>query len=284
MLTGVERFARKLLMFANEHAAPKWLQYKFLRTVSQAWVYRSMHRRMYLDGADWLSTFSPDRGVVLASNHRSFFDQYIAMLGLYEAGVPWARRIFFPIRSDFFYERPAGVALNLLVGGGVMYPPVFRDPSKADYNKDAVNRLIGFLQHSGTLVGVHPEGTRNKGDDPYELLPAKPGIGEIILKSNAVVIPLFLNGLSNDFLNEIRRNYHPKARQLDPVIACYGQPVDYSEFATKKPRAALYKRTADKVREAIAKLSEKEKMIRAACERGEISPDAPNWLDSHHAR
>ena len=277
-LTTVESLACRIMELANERVAPKWLQYKFLRTISQAWVYRTMHRRMFVDGIDKIVGLNPDRGVVLASNHRTFFDQYVGMLGMYEAGVTWTRKIFFPVRSNFFYEHPVGVALNLFVAGGVMFPPIFREASKPSINRQSVDRLVAYLQEPGTLVGVHPEGTRGKGDDPYELLRAQPGIGEIILKSKAIVLPLFLNGLSNDFVGQVRKNYQSGIRNRDPIIACFGDPVDYSDFAGKPPRATLYKRTADRVREAIMKLGNRERELRAQCQRGAIPDDAPGWL------
>ncbi len=282
-LTKIESVACKLLRFTNEHPAPKWLQYKFLRTVGQALVYRTVSRRLYLDGAEKIIHLNPDRGVVLATNHRTFFDQYIAMLGLYEAGLSWTRKMFFPVRSNFFYEHPAGIALNLFVTGGTMYPPIFRGAHKAAMNRQSLDCLIDYLQDPQALVGVHPEGTRGKGEDPYEILPAQPGIGEIILKSKAIVIPLFINGMSNHFISQVRKNYQPGVQNTDPVIACFGDPVDYSEFATKKPRAALYKQTADRVRDAIVLLGQRERALRADCLSGVIPDDAPGWIYSHHS-
>jgi hypothetical protein len=34
--------------------------------------------------------------------------------------------------------------------------------------------LVELLQKPGNVIGFHPEGTRNNGDDPYHLLPAQP--------------------------------------------------------------------------------------------------------------
>ncbi|MDX1531814.1 MAG: zinc ABC transporter substrate-binding protein, partial [Rhodothermales bacterium] len=50
-----------------------------------------------------------DRGVLLASNHRSFFDQFTLMLPLW--GTPelkFFEHIYFPVRSNFFYETRSG--------------------------------------------------------------------------------------------------------------------------------------------------------------------------------
>src|SRR6185436_13435431 len=50
----------------------------------------------------------------------------------------------------------------------------------------------------GNIIGFHPEGTRNKSDDPYSFLPAQPGVGKLILASRPQVIPVFIAGLCND--------------------------------------------------------------------------------------
>ena len=59
---------------------------------------------------------------------------------------------------------PLGVAVNLLVGGGRMFPPFFREPAEADFNKWALERVVDELRRGQVLVGFHPEGTRNKND------------------------------------------------------------------------------------------------------------------------
>src|SRR5690606_26966290 len=127
-------------------------------------------------------------------------------------------------------------------------------------------------------VGLHPEGTRNKGDDPYALLPAQPGIGQIVLQSRPMVIPVFINGPTNDFVKSVRESYKPGVRRDNPCIVTFGEPVDYSDLTASKPRAALYKRCADRIRDGIVACGEREKEIRASCGRGEVDDDDPHWL------
>lgn len=268
----------------NERPGPKRLQDLFVRSVSRSWVRRTVERRAYVQGVEWLTELAPDRGVLLCANHRSFFDQYIAMLCLWDSGVTWDKRRFFPVRANFFYENPAGMLLNLLVGGGAMYPPIFREREKAGWNRDALERLTGFLAQPGTLVGMHPEGTRGKGDDPYEMLPAQPGVGELILRARPLVVPLFIGGLRNEFLAQARLNYRPDVRRQDPLILCFGRPVEYEDLTVERPRLTLYKRAADRVRAAILALGEQEKGIRAACREGRVSDADPAWLKNRVRR
>jgi 1-acyl-sn-glycerol-3-phosphate acyltransferase len=230
-----------------------------------------------VDNIDWLIAPPSDRGVVFACNHRSFFDSYLYLFALYSSGANWPRKLYFPVRSDFFYDRPLGVMVNLAMGGGCMYPPIYRDRGKRSLNTDALDRVSTFLQTPHSLVGLHPEGTRNQGD-PYELLPAQPGIGQIVLKSKPLVVPVFVNGLSNDFFGSLRTSFEPAAKREHPIIICYGDPVDYDEFLASKPRAALYKRCADKITDAISQLGERERRLRADISSGAIPLSDPHWL------
>lgn len=277
-LSRVERMALALGRWTNERPLPKKAQWLFLNAVSRTWVRGVVARRTYVHGVEALCTLEPDRGVLLVANHRSFFDQYIAVLGLLDSGVPWIRALSFPVRANFFYERPAGVLINLLVGGGVMYPPIFRDAPRSELNRDALRRVVDFLRTPGHLAGMHPEGRRNKGPDPYSMLRAQPGVGEVILRARPLVVPLFIGGLGNDFLAQARRNFQSDARRSEPVILCFGPLLDYSEFTRERPRLTLYKRVADRAREEILRLGETERRLRSMARAGTLPDDDPGWL------
>ena len=260
----------------NETAVGKKIQTGWLDGAVYPFVCKGISRRLYMSGGEWLREFEPDRGILLVSNHRSFFDQWPLMLSMWRE--KWVRQLRFPVRSHFFYDTPTGVAINYLMGAGTMYPPVFRDPAKQEFNKAALEAINEFLQTPGHIVGMHPEGKRNLGDDPYELLPAQPGVGQMALKAKPIIIPVFSNGLSNDIVETIRLSYRQDSRKLAPVIITIGEPLDYSEFTKKKPRAVLYKKCSDMIRETIMQLGEKEREVRARCLAGEISDDDPNWF------
>lgn len=276
-LTRFESLALAVAERTNANPGLKRLQYLYHRYVNRQWVRHTVSRRFYVDNIDWLIDLEPDRGVMFAANHRSFFDQYLNMLALYELGASWPQKIYFPVRSNFFYERFGGLAINLLIGGLTMYPPIFRDPAKARFNKDALDRIAALLAEPGVLVGVHPEGTRGKGPDPYELLPAQPGVGQMVLHGRPILVPFFVNGIGNNIGEAVTRSYRGDARR-DPVILVYGDPIDYDDLAAKPPRASLYLKMAKRMREAIIALIPREKEIRAACARGEVSDDDPGWL------
>jgi 1-acyl-sn-glycerol-3-phosphate acyltransferase len=279
-LSRFERLALALGRRTNERAAGKALQTGWLRNVSYAWVRPAIGRRLLVDGIDRLRALQPARGVLFASNHRSFFDQYCMMLVCFAARIPWARRVYFPVRANFFYEQPLGLLVNYLVAGGAMYPPIFRQRERRELNDDALDRAIRFLDDPGTVVGIHPEGTRGKGPDPYEMLPGQPGIGKIALLSRPTIVPWFINGLGNDILDDIRASFTPHARRTRAVTMVVGDPVDLSDLQAQKPRPTLYKKAADRMMEVIAGLAEREKPLRAQVDAGDIPDDDPRWLTS----
>ncbi len=277
-LSRFEEVALQLGRLTNERTWGKKLQEAFLRRISYIWIRTVLANRSFCEGLDRVMALNPDRGVLMATNHRSFFDQYGVLLCLWMGPTTWARRLYFPVRSNFFYESPLGVAVNYLVGAGTMYPPIFRQADRTALNKDALERVAKFLAQPGTLVGVHPEGTRGKGPDPYDLLPAQPGIGQIALQSKPIVLPCFINGLSNDIVSDVRSNFRSTVRRDNPVITVIGEPVDYSDLASQKPRPALYKKAADRFRAAIMELGKRERELRSLATQGLLPDDHPGWL------
>jgi len=261
-LTPFERRAIALARFVNERPRVKAIQSRFHRGVTQRWVKACLRNLLVIDGLERVARYPRDRGILVCANHRSFFDQYAVMAILLDE-FPWLQRVFFPIRSGFFYETWAGIAVNALIGGMAMYPPIFRDVSKSEHNRNAVAQVIEELKVPGTIVGMHPEGTRGKGPDPYELLPGQPGVGEVIMKARPLVMPIFLNGLGNDFGAQVLGNFGFGPRAGIPVVVCFGDPVDFGELMEGRPRPAQYKRVADHLMGVIAQLGEREKAIRA---------------------
>jgi 1-acyl-sn-glycerol-3-phosphate acyltransferase len=71
-----------------------------------------------------------------------------------------------------------------------MYPPFFVTgknpvPEKRVFDKYSLRRLAQLCREGpGNVIGFHPEGTRNKNDDPYSYLRPQPGIGKLIKEAN----------------------------------------------------------------------------------------------------
>jgi len=253
-LSLFERSSFALADFVNSNPLAKQTAQTFLRSVGTSWVYHCTRNLVHLLGLEQMRRLHPPQGLLLASNHRSLFDQYVIACWLFRT-TRLLQRIYFPVRSEFFYERPLGVALSFIMSALAMYPPVFRDPNKREFNSYSVRRLIQILEQPGSVVGVHPEGTRNKGDDPYDLLRAQPGIGKLILDARPTVVPIFINGLGNDFLRQVRGNFDGTGA---PIIIVFGEPLELAPFYTRGTRLRVQKDVADFVLAEIGRLGQKE--------------------------
>ena len=274
----MERFALRFAELANEDPRGKWLQTRFLRGVSYVWVRAAIANRMLVDGLDDLVALRPETGVMFVANHRSFFDQYCMLLACYMGKVPWAKRLSFPVRSNFFYDQPLGVVINAAIAAGAMYPPIFRQAERRALNDEALDKMVDILRRPGNVLGMHPEGTRGKGPDPYTFLPAQPGVGKLALVAQPVVIPAFILGLGNNIVRDIQLNFTAGARRDHAVITVFGKPIDYSDLLAEKPRPVLYKKAADRFMAEIGKLAARERELRAELHVGGISDDDPRWL------
>ena len=277
-LTRMERLALRFSELANENPRGKWLQNRFLRGVSYVWVRAAIANRMFVEGLEDMIALEPPAGVMFVANHRSFFDQYCMLLACFMGPVPWARQLYFPVRSNFFYDQPLGVVVNAAIAGGAMYPPIYRQTERRAKNDEALEKMVEILAHRGNVLGMHPEGTRGKGPDPYQFLPAQPGVGKVALVGKPTVIPTFILGLGNKITEDIRLNFTPTARTEHAVITVFGPPIDYSDLLAEKPRPTLYKKTADRFMAEIKKLGEREKELRADIAAGRISVDDRRWL------
>ncbi len=224
-LRGLERFAVPFFRWLNTSGLPKDIVQFFVRHVSARWVRWVTGYRWKLMHFERVKHLNPTSSVLLVSNHRSFFDMYVTCSSLY-THTRILDRLYFPVRAKFFYDSAIGALVNLSVSGGAMWPPVFRDDRRRELNPIGTDQMKHVLQNRGTAIGIHPEGTRGKGDDPWQLLPCKPGVGELVhaAPDDALILPFFIIGLSNDFVSEVKslwRRDKPeiRIRWCEPITA-----------------------------------------------------------------
>ena len=257
-LDRFERVAFELADAVNRSPALKRASHTFLRTVGRTWVRESTKNLVHMRGESVLAELNPERGVFLVANHRSFFDFYAVSSVLLRL-APWVERLYFPVRSSFFYERPLGVFVNAVMSAMAMYPPVMREGPKRAFNQYTVDLIAELVQARGTVVGFHPEGTRGKGADPYELLPANVGTGSIVHQARPVVLPVFTLGLSNNFPRQVRGNFDGTG---DPITIVFGRPLALDSFYAMPGRLRTYKAIAEHVRDALTDLGKEERAMR----------------------
>ena len=273
-LAPLTRLERTAFEIADFFARPE------LSILSKAWnsafmgglIYSCGGRRFNIKGLEHLAPFGKKDSVLLVANHRSFFDFFTISALLYWR-TRLTKRIFFPVRQNFFYDNPAGPLVNAVMSGMRMFPPVMRDKEKRPFNNYVLARCIEELNREdiGTVLGIHPEGTRNKGPDPYSFLPAQPGVGRVALgATRAYVIPVFALGMGQSIVGEMKMNAF--APNEHPVDVYFGAPIDFSDLRPKANMVTTQKRAADRCLEAIKVLAEQQR--RDAAIRVGRDPDA----------
>jgi len=256
-LSRIERIAFRVMRFLNQGAGSgvAWI---WQRAVVTPLVGLLVRRRLRVYGLERLESVPDGAPILLVANHRTFFDLFI--LGWILITHPrLSRRVSFPVRSNFFYETVPGLLIGAVFTGGSMFPPFFRSAEKKAMNRLSLDILLAKLRTPRQMVGFHPEGTRNKTDNPYVLLPAQPGAGELALKARPAVVPAFILGMTNSFWAEVRASW----RRERPVIAVFGEPVALPA-ATGQTRLSHHKRFADLINERIAALGAEEWALRNA--------------------
>jgi 1-acyl-sn-glycerol-3-phosphate acyltransferase len=175
--------------------------------------------------------------VILASNHASFLDPPLV-------GSPLHRDINYLARESLF--RYPGVGALLRSWNSV---PVDRDGGGAKGLKIILNRLL-----AGAGIILFPEGTRTLDG---RLQPAQSGIGLIVIKSAAPVVPVRVFGTFEAYG---RNRKFPRPHR---VAVKYGRPMNFevlraeAKTCDKARLKEIYQQVADEIMAAIAKLEPK---------------------------
>jgi 1-acyl-sn-glycerol-3-phosphate acyltransferase len=256
---------RAQIAFVRRTLEPGTLDYGMRlcqRTVGQAWIHHFTKHLRHVYGLERLPAFDPKKSYVIVANHRSFFDLYVVTSHLVRNGLK--HRIVFPVRSSFFYTSPLGLFVNGVMSFFAMYPPIFRERRQAALNVASLRELSWMLARGGVVAGLHPEGMRNKGDDPYSFLPAQRGVGKVLHEVDVEVIPVFVNGLINDLYRQVRSNFDGSGKK---IVVVFGEPVELSDLRAQRPSPRVHLAIANRTLEAIGRLGEEEKRHRAELER-----------------
>ncbi|MBI5746907.1 MAG: 1-acyl-sn-glycerol-3-phosphate acyltransferase [Nitrospirae bacterium] len=172
-------------------------------------------------------------GVIIASNHVSYFDIPFLACGI-------ARRADFVAKSELFNNRIFGWILKRL---GTF--PVKRGSIDRWAISEATKRL-----RDGRVIVIYPEGARSKDG---RLSDPKRGIGMLVALSGAMVIPSFIMGTDSVLPRGARRI------RLNPVRLYLGNPLDFSSSKNVKKGKELYTEISEEIMRAIGDLEAKAK-------------------------
>jgi 1-acyl-sn-glycerol-3-phosphate acyltransferase len=196
-----------------------WLGYHCSRLIARLFFhFRVIHRERMIQSGP----------VILAMNHQSFLDPPLA-------GITCDRAIYFLARRTLMEVRLLGWLLPKL---NVI--PVNQD----GIDRSALKSLIRVLK-LGNAALVFPEGSRTLDGN---LQPAQPGLGLVIVKTLAPVVPMRIFGAHEAL---------PRGGGgLDfvPITIVIGEPIFFTAADVESPRKDLYQRLSQRVMDAIEAL------------------------------
>ena len=194
-----------------------WVGYNFSRLLAQLFYrFRILHReRMIQNGP-----------VILGMNHQSFFDPPLA-------GNACDRPIYFLAKKSL-------MKVPLL---GWLLPKLNVIPVDLEgQSPGALKALIRILR-GGDAALVFPEGSRTPDGT---LQPALPGLGFVIAKTRAPVVPMRIFGAFDAW------PIHGKIRLGPRITVVVGEPIHFSESDFENEGRELYARLSQRVMDAIA--------------------------------
>lgn len=175
-----------------------------------------------------------DGPVILASNHSSYLDPPLVGCGL-------TRPINFLARDSLFRFPIFGPILRSWNAVPV---------DRAGVSPTGLRNIIERLRAGGGII-LFPEGTRSHDG---RLQPAHSGVGLVVIKSDAPVVPVRVLGTYEAYGRRMR---FPRPRRGEGI---YGAPMTFAELRAEaksapKPRQKeIYQEVADQLMEAIAEL------------------------------
>jgi 1-acyl-sn-glycerol-3-phosphate acyltransferase len=168
-----------------------------------------------------------DGPAIYASNHASYLDPPLV-------GVACRKEVFYLARKTLF-EKPVL---------GPLLPRINCIPVDRDRGDVAAVRTLLRLLKEGKRVVVFPEGTRSKDGN---LQPARAGLGLIIAKSLAPVVPVRVFG-----------SYAALPRSggihFVPITLVVGKPIFFTKEDLGTDERLAYQALSDRVMAAIAAL------------------------------
>ncbi len=196
-----------------------WLGYHFSRFAGRLFFrFRVVHRERMIQSGP----------AILAMNHESYLDPLLA-------GITCDRAIYFLARRTLLDAPLLGWLLPKL---NVI--PV----NQEGVDRSAIKALIRVLK-AGNGVLVFPEGSRTLDGN---LQPAEPGLGLVIAKTLAPVVPMRIFG-GHKALPRGGGGLH-----FVPIAIVIGEPIFFNAADLGLPGKNLYQGLSERVMDAIAAL------------------------------
>ena len=166
--------------------------------------------------------------LLIAVNHSSFFDPPLA-------GICSRRGVYYLARKTLLkwpFFGPLFPAMNVI--------PVERDGNDMSALREVIKKV-----KDGNAVLLFPEGTRSIDGN---LQPTRAGIGLVIAKTGAPVLPMRIFGAYEAFPKNARRF------QLSQITVVIGEPIHFTEQEISNTSRETYQLLSNRVMDAIGAL------------------------------
>lgn len=166
--------------------------------------------------------------LLIAVNHSSFFDPPLA-------GICSRRGVYYLARKTLLkwpFFGPLFPAMNVI--------PVERDGNDMSALREVIKKV-----KDGNAVLLFPEGTRSVDG---HLQPARAGIGLVIAKTGAPVLPMRIFGAYEAFPKNAHRF------QLSQITVVIGEPIRFTAKEISNTSRETYQLLSNRVMEAIGAL------------------------------
>ena len=166
-------------------------------------------------------------GLILAANHRSYWDPPIVSTSVY-------RPVYFLAKRELFDFPPLGWLFRKL-----HTIPMTRESPELGSYKAAINHLL-----SGQVLILFPEGTRSPSG---QFLEPKLGVGRIALETSVPIVPVYLENSRPLWKALLGRNR---------LTVSFGQPLESQWLQNFPKNKAGYRQVAQELMDRIKKLKE----------------------------
>lgn len=195
-----------------------WFGYNVSRILAKIFFrFRILHRERMIQSGP----------VIIASNHQSYFDPPLV-------GNASDRAIYILARRSL---------LNVPVLGWFLPKLNVIPVDQEGVDRSALKGIIKVLKR-GECALVFPEGARTMDGN---LQPAQPGVGLIIARTLAPVVPVRIFGAHEALPRGGGFHFHP-------ITIVVGEPIYFSEADLQPRDKSLYARLSQRVMDAIAAL------------------------------
>ena len=159
-------------------------------------IYTVLLKVLFRPTAIGTENIPEDGAIIFSGNHRHAFDPVVVMTH--------TKRIVHYMAKESLFKGLHGILFKHL---GLI--KVYRTKN----NPEAIQSAVELLKQGGTL-GIFPEGTRNKTEEP--LLKFKHGAAKIAKEANSKIVPFAIKGEYKVFRKKL--------------IIEFGKPIDVSDM------------------------------------------------------